>query len=252
VGEKGVSSIVVIAIVAVIAVVTVASIGGYYLKTRGGGGGGTEGRGTPPSGMMSVTAKAGQNNTVTITINHEGGDALALADLSVQASDSTGTMQLATLSPSSGTLYAGSSCTATYNYGADPSGKYITVYVIHNPSKQKIYSGGATVQGGTGGQVILDVLSAKYYGSTHAFWIEVVNHGNSPSAAITKVYLAQSGLGGGYYNTPSPVTILPLSTSWITITLDFDADFWRSAVCQLMDSSGNVLYANNNFSFTGG
>jgi hypothetical protein len=58
-------------------------------------------------------------------------------------------MQTATLSPSSGALPVGSTYTATYTYGASPSGKTITVYIIHKPSKQKMFSNTSVIVEGT-------------------------------------------------------------------------------------------------------
>jgi flagellin-like protein len=100
---------------------------------------GLGGRGAPPSVMFTVKADSSGNNVV-LTISHEGGDDLNISDLEVQASDTSGTMQTATLSPSSGTLSVGGKLTATYSYGGSAGDKVITVYVIHNPSKQKLFS----------------------------------------------------------------------------------------------------------------
>ncbi|MCJ7720686.1 MAG: hypothetical protein MUO36_04380, partial [Candidatus Hadarchaeum sp.] len=102
--------------------------------------GGLEGQGTPPSALLVVTAQ-GSGNNVVLTISHEGGDDLAIANLQVQGSDSTGTMQTTTLSPSSGTLSVGETLTATYTYGgAITTSRAITVYIIHKPSQQKMWS----------------------------------------------------------------------------------------------------------------
>jgi flagellin-like protein len=103
---------------------------------------GLGGRGAPPSAMLGVTAKNTDPTSVMITISHEGGDDLIAADLEVQASDNTGAMHTVSMTTSGGgtTLTVGGKATGTYTYGAGPGGKAITVYVIHNPSKQKLFS----------------------------------------------------------------------------------------------------------------
>jgi flagellin-like protein len=101
---------------------------------------GLGGRGAPPSARLTVTAANIDPTSVMITISHEGGDDLNISDIEVQASDTSGTMQTATLSPSSGTLSVGGKLTATYSYGGSAGDKVITVYVIHKPSKQKLFS----------------------------------------------------------------------------------------------------------------
>jgi hypothetical protein len=104
------------------------------------------GRGAPPSVMLTVSAQS-QGSNLVLTISHNGGDDLNISDLTVQGSDINGVMRTAAVSPSSGTFYVGGTITATYTYDADASGKVITVYVIHNPSKQKLFSSSAiTVQ----------------------------------------------------------------------------------------------------------
>ena len=60
-------------------------------------------------------------------------------------SDSTGKMENATLRPSSGTLSVGETLTATYTYGSSPTGKAITVYVIHEPSRQKLFASATVI-----------------------------------------------------------------------------------------------------------
>jgi hypothetical protein len=95
---------------------------------------------TPLSAMLSVTAKDNGDNIVVITISHEGGDDLVISDLKIMASDNNGTMETATKIPSSGTLSVGGTMTAYYNYGADSSDAVITVWVIHVPSSQKLFS----------------------------------------------------------------------------------------------------------------
>jgi hypothetical protein len=99
--------------------------------------------------MLTVTA--GNTNLiwhdVKITISHEGGDDLIISDLEVQASDSTGVMHTVSMTTSGGgtTLTVGGKATGTYTYGAGPQDKAITVYVIHNPTGQKIFSSSAVI-----------------------------------------------------------------------------------------------------------
>jgi flagellin-like protein len=115
---------------------------------------GLGGRGAPPSAMLTVRAENGDatmRENVKIVITHEGGDDLILADLEVQASDSNGTMRVIspmTVSPVGTTFTVGGKATTlTYQYavGVTAVGKAITVYVIHKPSKQKMFSSATVI-----------------------------------------------------------------------------------------------------------
>jgi len=118
------SGIGVVAVIVTVFAIVVLAIGSYYfyLETSG-------------ARRFTVSAKANPDNTITLTISLAGGYVLYIDDISVMASDSTDTMITATLSPSSGQLSVGSTCTATYTYGASASGKVITVKIIHAPGK---------------------------------------------------------------------------------------------------------------------
>ena len=92
----------------------------------------------PLSAMLIVTAEAQGDQDVKLTIKHEVGDDLPVADLEIKASKSAG---IATFDfPGEGTFSAGDTTTATYTYGPNPQGKLITVNIIHKPSNQKIFS----------------------------------------------------------------------------------------------------------------
>jgi len=107
------------------------------------------GRGAPPSVMLTVSAKANPDYTVTLTIEHNGGDYLNISDLMVQASDGNKIMQPVTISVvgEGSTLTVGGKATGIYTYGANPISQVITVDVIHNPSKQKLFNLTVAVQG---------------------------------------------------------------------------------------------------------
>jgi flagellin-like protein len=115
---------------------------------------GLGGRGAPPSVMLTVTAKENTDNSpgnVVLTISHNGGDDLNITDLKIQAEKSDNSMitiPAANLSLSSGTLSVGDTMTATYQWGAtSAANKVIQVFIIHNPSKQKLFSSAAiTIQ----------------------------------------------------------------------------------------------------------
>jgi flagellin-like protein len=112
---------------------------------------GLGGRGAPPSVMLTVTAKGDNTGGVTLSISHNGGDDLNVTDLKIQAEQSDTTMYTiptTSWSKQSGTLAVGDTMTATYSWGATSSiGQVIQVFVIHNPSKQKLFSSSAiTVQ----------------------------------------------------------------------------------------------------------
>jgi hypothetical protein len=118
---------------------------------------GLGGRGAPPSAMFTVTAKANPNtggiageNGYTLTISHEGGDDLVFADLEVQASNSATTMEPypSTLWTKPGTTFTvGGKATIVCDWPAsdDCIGEAITVYIIHEPSKQKMFSSSGVV-----------------------------------------------------------------------------------------------------------
>jgi flagellin-like protein len=111
---------------------------------------GLGGRGAPPSVMLTVTAKDNGSTpsaATILTIAHNGGDDLNTADLKIQVTDNTGTVYdlTSTISPK-GTLSVGGQLTANYPV-TGTKGTVITVYVIHNPSKQKLFSSSSiTVQ----------------------------------------------------------------------------------------------------------
>jgi flagellin-like protein len=120
---------------------------------------GLGGRGAPPSVMLTVTAvrenHSGENDWVKLTIAHQGGDDLNIKDLTVQATDNNGnpvsmtqSNGLLSLPAGATTLSVGGTMTAEYDFStsyADPSNQTITVYVIHNPSKQKLFSSASIV-----------------------------------------------------------------------------------------------------------
>jgi flagellin-like protein len=105
---------------------------------------GLGGRGAPPSVMLTVKAENSGANGVTLTIEHNGGDDLTLTDLKVQASNENGamtTLENVSIVGGGTTLTVGGKATGTYTYGSvSPINAVITVYVIHNPSKQKLFS----------------------------------------------------------------------------------------------------------------
>jgi flagellin-like protein len=108
---------------------------------------GLGGRGAPPSAMLTVSANASENDNVVLTISHEGGDDLIPADLEVQASDNSDKMWVVSpmILSRGATFSVGGTETGTYIYGASPAGNPITVYVIHKPSKQKLFSSAQVV-----------------------------------------------------------------------------------------------------------
>jgi len=108
---------------------------------------GLGGRGTPPSVMVTVTAENSAANTVRLTISHEGGDDLVVKDLDVKATNSiTGAMSstsgsaLETALAVGPVFTVGESGSITYTYDNVADGTVLTVYIIHVPSKQKLFS----------------------------------------------------------------------------------------------------------------
>jgi flagellin-like protein len=110
---------------------------------------GLGGRGTPPSAMLTVTAEISGNN-ITLTISHEGGDDLVLKDLEIKASnDNVGGMETikgTDLTGIAGTTFnVGESGKVTYTSTGIVSGDTITVFIIHTPTKQKLFSSSSVV-----------------------------------------------------------------------------------------------------------
>jgi flagellin-like protein len=113
---------------------------------------GLGGRGAPPSAMLTVKAEdSGTANTLKILISHEGGDDLNLNEITISATDTdAGHMTSITgnslvTSGGTDTLTVGQTATGTYIYTGFVVGSTITVFVIHNPSKQKIFSSSSIV-----------------------------------------------------------------------------------------------------------
>jgi len=125
----------VVAVIVIVGAIVALVIGCYYFYLE---------MNVPRRFTVSAGANP-DNTTITLTISLASGNLLYIDDLSVVASDSTDTMIIATLSPSSGQLSVGSTCTATYAYGANPTGKAITVYVIYNPSKENLFSSSSVI-----------------------------------------------------------------------------------------------------------
>jgi len=98
------------------------------------------GSGAPPNALLSVTATKVDSTDYVLAISHEGGDDLAVSDLQIQASTSASTMVTIAF-PGSGTFSVGSEVTTgNIPYSPDVTGQVVTVYIIHKPSKEKIFS----------------------------------------------------------------------------------------------------------------
>jgi flagellin-like protein len=112
---------------------------------------GLGGRGAPPSAMLTVTAECSDNENnynVTLTVSHEGGDDLVPTDITVQVIENDGdmkTIQMESMDGGGVTFTVGKTVTTTYGYGVYPLGEAITVYIIHEPSKQKMFSSSTVV-----------------------------------------------------------------------------------------------------------
>jgi flagellin-like protein len=108
---------------------------------------GLGGRGAPPSVMLTVTAKdtSGTGTDFAVSISHNGGDDLQLKDLTVEAISSTNVV-ISNSALGAGTFSVGQTLpVSTWNSANQPDnsfkqGQIVTVYVIHNPSKQKLFS----------------------------------------------------------------------------------------------------------------
>ena len=142
IGNKGVSPVVgtilLIAITVALAAVVATLVSGLG------------GRGAPPNALLAVSAKENGENAYHLTISHEGGDDLAVKDLQIQAttpSTASGytVYDFAALTGASGTFSVGMLVsTGTGTPTAIPytnvTGQVVSIYIIHKPSKQKIFS----------------------------------------------------------------------------------------------------------------
>jgi len=100
--------------------------------------------------MLTVTAENTSPTEITLTISHEGGDDLVVADLEINASNSLDEMVTidGTEITGVGSMFSvGETGSVAYTYGPDPEGKVITIHIIHVPSKQKIFSSSSIVVG---------------------------------------------------------------------------------------------------------
>jgi len=137
IGNKGVSPVVgtilLIAITVALAAVVATLVSGLG------------GRGAPPNALLSVTAVKADNDHYTLTISHEGGDDLAVKDLQLQVSTSSTQMTIydfgTEMTPDlTGTFSVGMKVTTDNIPYATVTGQVVAVYIIHKPSKQKIFS----------------------------------------------------------------------------------------------------------------
>ena len=97
-------------------------------------------RGAPQNALLKVTATRDSDNLYHLTIKHEGGDDLVVKDLQVMASSSASTMATYPF-PGSGALFSiGSTAVLTCSYTGNVTNKVVSVYIIHKPSRQKIFS----------------------------------------------------------------------------------------------------------------
>jgi len=135
-GEKGVSPVVgtilLIAVTVALAAVVATLVGGL--------GGGA----VPPSATLNVTAKFNSaDNTVTLTITHNGGDSLVASDIRLIADDGDAEPYEEKLNDmgAPATLTVGHSYELeNYNITDLGTGATISVKLIHIPSNQQIYS----------------------------------------------------------------------------------------------------------------
>ncbi len=126
--EKGVSPVVgtilLIAITVALAAVVATLVGGLG------------GAGAPPNAMLNVTAENSDN--IDLTIEHIGGDDLVWSDLTLKVGDAPASMSEVPHGQS-GSLSVGDVVTIS-GTGVSTTDDVITVYLIHDPSNQKIFS----------------------------------------------------------------------------------------------------------------
>jgi len=132
--QRGVSPVVgtilLIAITVALAAVVATLVGGLSV------------RGAPQNALLKVTATRDNDNLYHLTIKHEGGDDLVIKDLQVMASDNATTMKTYPF-PGTGTktlFSVGDENTVYCSYTGNVTNKVVSVYIIHKPSKQKIFS----------------------------------------------------------------------------------------------------------------
>lgn len=93
----------------------------------------------PPSVSLSVTAE-NVGDTIVLTIMHDGGDTLSIADIELIADNSATTQYEANLDILTTETYLGVGHSIEVSYPADlDTGDTITVILVHLPSSQLIY-----------------------------------------------------------------------------------------------------------------
>jgi flagellin-like protein len=135
--QRGVSpvigTIVLIAITVALAAIVATLVGGLSV------------RGAPQNALLKITAKEVSATSYTLTISHEGGDDLAVKDLQLQVSTSAAEMTTydfgTEMNPDmTGTFSVGMKVTTDNIPYTTVTGQVVSVYIIHKPSKQKVFS----------------------------------------------------------------------------------------------------------------
>ncbi|MEM0358507.1 MAG: type IV pilin N-terminal domain-containing protein [Candidatus Hadarchaeales archaeon] len=100
--------------------------------------GGLGGKGTPPTINIQVRARSGPDNQVLLTLIHNGGDSVSLADLIVKAGDDETSLG-ENRALGTGLFSVGSSIQVWVKCPTDyRTDNIIAVCVIHKPSNQMI------------------------------------------------------------------------------------------------------------------
>jgi len=195
---------------------------------------------TPPSAMISVSAEKSAPNTVKLTISHVGGDDLVINDLQIKATNDNVGGMVTIDNPDLGvgaTFTVGESGSIEYEYIGVETGDVLTVYIIHKPSKQKIFSSssivvqagypaiGMNVEAYGDNEIIIRVLSGSIEAGEWAYsvsategaynWVTGTEALDAPSVSLGTYahgtwYVNVKHIASGHvYFTPDQVVTLP-------------------------------------------
>jgi len=198
-------------------------------------------RGAPPNALISVTATKVDSTHYILTISHEGGDDLTVADLQVMStSDSSGTMQTLPFLNSSGgttgTFSVGMKTTITCVYnGGDSAGKLVTVYIIDKPSKEKIFSSSTVAVQGTPSapEGLLSVTAHKVTSTSYTI---TISHEGGDDMNVADLQVQASSSSSGTLQT------LPFLNSSGGTTGTFSVGMTTTITCSYSpDVTGQVV-----------
>lgn len=169
---------------------------GILVESTGGGA-------VPPGVTLSITAVENTENTsrVNLTIEHVGGDALALGGIKLIASTIGTDYESEPLYPnltSQTSLTVGHSVTISYPYGEKCGGATITVKLIYMPTRQMLYSRSNILVESVGGGAIPPsaTLNVTAKDNGNGFLKLTIEHSGGSSLTLSDIKIIVSKSDG--------------------------------------------------------